>query len=243
LRWAITAFLALVLMAPSASACSMAPVFRDGGRYVGGDLTAQIAETAETIQIVRAVHRMPIGVAPGDRRIYAFQFEVVATLAHPAAFWPWDRRAAPGAFSLDGFERIRSVPTPDGYRTQDAVEIWLPRDAVDRPGTLDGFWQLHAPGPVHLNGSSCGWPMHVELGEEFVVLRQASGALYAFESFANLDLVEEGAQPLLIAFAYNAHSQVIDTNPAPPLVRIESRDDPFLVRLRAALASEGRLLR
>jgi len=85
--------------------------------------------------------------------------------------------------------------------------------------------------------------MHIELGEEFVVLRQASGALYAFESFANLDLVEEGARPLLIAFAYNALSQVIDTNLAPPLVRIESRDDPFLVRLRAALANEERLLR
>src|SRR5690349_7216937 len=99
-------------MSPCASACSLAPRFQDGGRYVGGDLLTQIAEGAETVQIVRAVHRMPIGMAPGNQSIYAFQFEVVETLAQPAVFWPWDRKATPGAFSLDGFERQRSVLTP-----------------------------------------------------------------------------------------------------------------------------------
>jgi hypothetical protein len=241
MRWAVAAFVALLLAAPDASACSLATVFRDGGRYVGGDLVTQIAERAHTIQLVRAVHRMPIGADQGGEHTYAFQFEVVATLVHQDTFWPWDRQPVPGAFSLDGYESLRSLLTPNGFRTMDEVEIWLPRDALDQPGTLDGYLQLHAPGPVHLNRGSCGWPMRVELGEQFVALRDASGRLYAFPDWGVSSENAQPNQPLRIRFAYAPDSGVVESTASPPLIRIESRHDPILARLRNALIANGRL--
>lgn len=220
----------------------MVPIFRDGGRYVRGDLVTQIAERAQTIQIVRVVHRMPIGVDSRGSRIHAFQFEVIETLAQ--------RRngRAPGPFSLDGYERIRSVPTRDGFRTRDEGEVWLPPEALDRPGGADGYFMLQTPGPEHLSRSSCDLPMYVELGEEFVVLRQSNGQLYAFDRFlVPGDHDEQGAAPLPIYYSYDAHSRTLSSNAevtvAPPLVRIESRQDAFLVRLRVALANAHRLRR
>lgn len=242
MRIAAAAALVAMLLTPSAWACSMSPVFRDGGRYLGGDLVTQIAERAQTIQIVRAVHRMPISVgSPRSERVYAFQFDVVATLAQRSP------GPSPGPFSLDGYERVRSVPTRDGFRTPDPGEVWLPPEAVDRPGDADGYRRLQIPGPEHLSRGSCDLPMYVELGEEFVVLRQADGQLYAFDRFAIPgEDDEQGAEPLPIYFSYMPISRSIDPTtgemiPAPPLVRIESRDDAFLVRLRAALNDRHRL--
>ncbi|MCX7357707.1 MAG: hypothetical protein NT015_06145 [Alphaproteobacteria bacterium] len=221
----------------------MSPIFRGGGRYVGGDLVTQIAERAQTIQIVRVVHRMPIGADSRGATIYAFQFEVIETLAQ--------RRngLAPGPFSLDGYERIRSVPTHDGFRTRDEGEIWLSPEALDRPGGADGYFILQTPGPEHPSRSSCDLPMYVELGEEFVVLRQSNGRLYAFDRFlAPGDHDEQDTVSLPIYYSYhassrNTRSSSAEVTVAPPLVRIESRQDAFLVRLRAALANVHRLRR
>jgi len=228
MRVAAAAFVALLLATVPASACSMAPVFQNGGRYVGGDLVTQIAERADTIQIVRAVHRMPISTNARGDRVYAFQFEVVATLARRGG------GVAPGSFSLDGYERV-AVASAEGLQRFD--DVWLTPDAINHPGSSDGYWQLRAPGPASLNRSSCGWPMQIALREEFVVLRQASGQLYAFSGIESAD--ESGPhapRPLDVEFTYRPNSRVIETAASPPLVRIESRRDVFLVELQAALS-------
>lgn len=235
---------AAVLIAPSSMACSLAPAFHDGGRYVGGDLAAQIADRANTIQLVRAVHRMPIGEERGgslgsgrSEVVFAFQFHVIETLAHRES---GREPRIPGAFSLDAFERRYSRPTPDGYRTIDEVEVWLIPDALDRPGSQQGYSQLSAPTPVRLSGGSCGWPMRVALGEEFVVLRDSSGDLYGFDHIGAAKQTQS-SEPLLIDFAYSPERRTIDRRGAPPLIRVEGRADPAYVRIRAALAANNRL--
>ncbi|MEQ1490685.1 MAG: hypothetical protein ABL932_09085 [Terricaulis sp.] len=240
---AATAFATLLLATTPAWACTRSSVFENGGRYVGGDLATQIAERAQTIQIVRVVHRMPIGADTRGARIFAFQFEVVETLVQRS------NGRAPGPFSLDGYERIRSVPTHDGFRTRDDGEVWLPLEALDHPGGADGYFILQTPGPEHLSRSSCDLPMYVQLGEEFVVLRRSNGHIYAFDRFlVPGDHDEQGPVPLPIYYSYDARSSTARSSDAevavaPPLVRLESRQDAVLVLFRVALANAHRVRR
>jgi hypothetical protein len=80
--------------------------------------------------------------------------------------------------------------------------------------------------------------MHLEVGEEFVALRQPTGQLYAFDAFGTADEREQNTEPLRIEFTYRPGSRAIEASAAPPLVRIESREDPFVIRLRSALGSQ-----
>lgn len=201
--------------------------FHDGGRYVGGDLAAQIADRAVTVQLVRVAHRMPMG-GEHEGAVIAFQFHVIATLARG---WGSSSlyRNLPGDFSLAAFERPHSRQ----------AEVWLRADALDRPGSSEGYLQLGAPAPANLSGHRCGWPMEIALGEEFIALRDTRGGLYAFTGRVG----DQSAPPLLIDFVYSPTQRAIHSLDAPPLIRIEGQRDPIYLRIRDALAANGRLRR
>lgn len=138
---------------------------------------------------------------------------------------------------MRAYDRRPSVPTPDGFRTQDRVEVWLIPDALDRPGSADGYYQLRAPAPAQLRDSSCAWAMGIDDGELFLALRDQNGNLYAFDFVGS----EPGGR-LPVRYTYSPHQRTLQTGGAPPLIRVAGRSDPIYTRVRTALRAQNRLI-
>jgi hypothetical protein len=255
---------AVAAIATSADAC-LPIAYSDHGRYVGGDLAEQIARKAATIQIVRATERHLLSRtdrsaeafytrgewpdesqyepmwAPGRYRyVYVYVFEVVETLKG-------------GEFQRDVVDqsllRIMSEPMEE-ERSRDIRGVfqrpWIfPLSRLDFPGArLDrdvppGATIRNRGPPTYAalpmdyrpagQGGGCTGEFRLAIGETYVVLRDEHGRPY-FADWSE----PGGGLPIEAKFGDRTEGWEMTFN-APALVRIVGADDPYLIRLRAAL--------
>lgn len=230
--------------AQPAAACSLVS-FRDNGQYVGGDLTAQIAAKADTIQIVtvktrRLVHRtftqgewylqfgdtdVPEG-RPEYTDVFAFELEPVETLkvgGSPVDFlYEKELRIAgydPGVFGSTP-QGESSVPASH----PNSLPVWL----LERPGD-GGYAFIGAAEGSGLGGGECAEPYFLEVGQTLVALRDSLGRLYPADGAFPLPIEAEFRLP-------NGRANKVTLN-MQSLIPINGPDDPFLGRLRLALAA------
>lgn len=231
-----------LLPSGTAHACSLV-TFRDDGRYVGGDLSTQIAIKANTIQIVRVTARhlvrrtytagewyLNFGTmdVPTDRPEYTdefvFKLEPIETLkvgqSVPEFLQDGDLRVrgfAPEAFP----EEIRST----NLEPPNALPVWL----ADRPGD-NGYAFIGASEEAGLGGGECSSPYVLEVGQILLAFRNSNGDLYP----------ASGAFPLEIntEFSTGRRQRERLTLNMQSLVPITGPDDAFVARLRQALAAQ-----
>lgn len=238
-----------VMTAGAAQACSLVS-FADNGRYVGGDLVSQISTKADTIQIVRVtarhlVHRtytrgswfMDFGDfdVPDDRPEFidqfVFELSVVETLKS---------QAPPIDFLYENRPRImgydRSALSGTGGEHDEAAEAGphpnsLPAWLFERPGD-GGYAFIGASDHSGLGTGECSSPYFLEVGQTFVALRDSLGRLYP----------AAGAFPLEVDVEFLTGNRRTDRFALrmQSLVPVSGPEDPFVIRLRQAVASRAR---
>lgn len=240
--------IALALSAGSADACRLIQ-YADDGRYVGGDLTAQMARKADTIQIMRATARHVVtrtytlgdwylnfgntnapGWEPEFVDAFVYELSVVETLKgrEPPADDPvYEHRPRILAYGAGEFRRNAS----DAGTPFDGPFDALPDGLLDRPGH-DGHVFRTAREHNDILFGDCDQPYIIDIGQTFVALRDSVGRLYPADAGFPLEIdVEFGTKdgpPK--RFSFNMQS----------LVPITGEQDPYLMRLRRALAANGR---
>ena len=240
---ALAALIGATSFGSSASACSLVR-FRDNGRYVGGDLTAQIAAKADTIQIVTVSARhlvrrtytegqwyLQFGDTefPKDRPEFVdeFVFALEPTeslkVTRDEAFPIYEDHLRvggydPGVFG-DAVARVREDTGPFNR-----LPAWL----HDRPG--DGGYAFMGASPDGGFGGQCNAPYVLEVGQKLIALRDSIGRLYP----------ASGAFPLEIDVEFSTEQGQADVwgMRMQSLIPIDGPNDPFLLRLREALANK-----
>ena len=231
-----------VAVGGTANACSVM-TFADDGRYVGGDLTTQIAAKAESIQIVRVAAKYLVNrtysegswyLNYGDLKVpsdypeytdeFVFKLEPVETLkvGRPLPDFLQNnedlrvRGYSPAALSLES-QRT-------DWRTINALPDWLP----DRPGD-GGYAFIAASDAAGLGGGECARPYILEVGQTLLAFRNSNGDLYP----------GSGAFPLQIDVEFRTQNRARErfSLNMQALVPIKDPEDAFAVRLRQALAS------
>lgn len=231
----------LIAASPVAVACSLVE-FRDNGRYVGGDLVSQIANKADTIQIVQVTDRYLVNRAyslgrwylgSGDTDLpanypeyidqFAFAFDVVETLKMDGDpdYFIYDKE-----LRIVGYEMAVLEPDPEvlGSPHPNRLPSWL----MDRPGD-DGYAFIGANPDAGLGGGECSMPYFLEVGQQFVALRDSLGRLYP----------ASGAFPLVLETEFLTGSRRRERLPLnmQSLVPISGPADPFVSRLRQSVAA------
>jgi len=237
---------ALSLMAAGpAGACSLVS-FADNGRYVGGDLASQISARADTIQIVRvsAKHLVRRTYTAGEWYLdfgdhdvpdhlppfideFVFELSVIETLKNETPAGGIVYENSPRILGYGGPAPETSGDRPPAGTGQAQHPNRLPAWLVDRPGD-GGHAFIGAAEGAGLGGGECASPYLLDVGQTLVALRDSSGRLYP----------ASGAFPLKIDVEFatgQRRSQRLSLN-MQSLVPISGPDDPFLGRLRAALA-------
>lgn len=236
--------LSLLSVPGVADACSLRQ-YRDDGHYVGGDLATQIAAKAEMIQIVtvaarhtvtRTFSRGDFYLQYGDMELpdgypeyidfFAFELHSVETLK---------REEQPDALFFESSLRIGGYDQADfrALSRQQAGESRalnsLPQWLFERPGH-DGYAFIGASEYSGLGGGMCSAPYALEVGQTLVALRKSDGRLYPAEGAFPLGIDVEflDGQNERRRFQVNMQS----------LVPVSGADDPFVLRLKAALAAQ-----
>ena len=230
------------LIGSSASACSLVR-FRDNGRYVGGDLTTQIAAKADTIQIVTVSARHLVRrtytqgewylhfgdtEVPEDRPefvdefVFALEPTEALKFTRDEAFPIYEENLRIAAFDPAVFgDAVDETPEDAGHFN--SLPAWL----LDRPG--DGRYAFMGASPDGGFGGQCNAPYVLEVGQTLVALRDSMGRLYP----------ASGAFPLEIDVEFSTEQRQTERwgMRMQSLIPINGPDDPFVMRLRAALAS------
>ncbi len=233
--WALTA-----LAATPAQACST-PHYQDDGRYVGGDLATQIADRADTIQIVEITQRRIVRRTftegdwyrqHGDTDVpahmpeyideFVFELTIVETLKNdtPPRDTIYENNLRISGYSLSELTSSMRQATP--ARHPNSLPDWV----LDRPGD-QGMAFGGAMEGAGLGFGSCNAPYLLDVGQRFVALRDSMGRLYRMF----------GGYPLQIDAEFDAHPGERVSFNMQSLIPIESADDAFLVRLRRALSA------
>lgn len=234
-----------LVVAEPAAACSLVS-YSNNGRYIGGDLASQISTKADTIQIVRVTAKHLVRRTysrgawyvdfgdfdvPNDRPEFTdefvFELSVVETLKdgpRPPEFLyensprilGYDRSAFRDLIA-DASEDVDTQSHPN------SLPIWL----LDRPGD-HGYAFIGAAEGSGLGGGECSSPYMLDVGQTLVALRDSMGRLYPAAGAFPLEIDVEFAtgQRRNRRFALNMQS----------LVPVSGPDDPFVGRLRQALA-------
>lgn len=236
-------WLGIAISPGAAFACSLVE-FQDDGQYVGGNLVAQIARKADTIQIVKVTHKylvhrayslggwyldygdtdLPAGY-PEFTDQFVFAFEVDETLK---------MEGDPDHMIYDDEPRVlgydtsvmgeQSGPASSGFSHPNRLPSWL----TQRPGNA-GYAFQGADQRSGLGGGECSPPYILEVGQQFIALRDSVGRLYP----------ASGAFPLEIDAEFRWQSGRTERLPLnmQSLVPISGPDDLFVQSLRAAIAT------
>ena len=233
-----------VLSAPGVAGACSPTQYRDSGRYVGGDLATQVAARADMIQIVtvaarhtvtRTFSRGEFYLQFGDMELpdgypeyidfFAFELRPVETLKGAE---PVDPLFFEDSLRIGGYDQAefpgRSREDASEGRAFNSVPEWL----FDRPGH-NGFAFHGASEDSGLGGGPCNPPYALEVGQTLVALRDSTGRLYPADGAfpLGIDVEFRNGQNQRSRFHINMQS----------LVPISGPDDPFVVRLKAALAA------
>jgi hypothetical protein len=241
----LAAIVIMTAVAPEpARACSLQH-YADDGRYLEGDLIAQVAAKADLIQLVRVTQKrivtrnytlgdwylqfgdteMPAG-RPEYIDHYVFTLEGVDTLKGELDPEPWrledPLRVVGYDFSLFG---SGAYPVPlEGRRHPNSLPAWL----FDRPADR-GYAFIGASEDAGLGGGECFSPYFLEVGQLFVALRMSDGRLYppggGFPLEIDVDLSTEGG---------GRHRETLNMQ---SLIPVLSPEDPFVSRMRRAVAA------
>lgn len=214
--------------------------FPDNGRYVGGNLISQIARKADTIQIV----------------VVTEQYLVNRSYTRGWWFMNWGSTDVPPefpaysdefAFGLEVTETLKMEADPDRFPYQSGIRVhgsdtngW--DEEIDprsenflHPNHLPS-WFLERPGN---NGYAfvaeswydrdCAIGYVLEVGQQFIALRDSSGRLYP----------ASGAFPLEIDVEFGSRSGRPEQFPLnmQSLIPISGPDDPLVTSLRAAIGT------
>lgn len=232
----------VVTVGGSAHACTLAS-YRDNGRYVGGDLTTQIAAKADTIQIVivTARHLVQRTFTQGEWYLsfgntdvpdgfpeyvdeFVFALGPVETLKiqGDAEHWVYENDLRVAGYDPVVFEAsiVEELSHPNS----------LPSWVFDRPGDR-GYAFMGAAEGAGLGLGSCHSPYVLEVGQTLVALRDSIGRLYP----------ARGAFPLEIDVEFSTERRQTERfgMRMQSLIPIDGPNDPFLVRLREALATRS----
>jgi len=235
--------LAFAASAGGANACSLVK-FRDDGRYVGGDLSTQIATKADTIQIVRVTAKYLVSrtysegewyLDSGDTDVpegypefvdeFAFALEPVETLK---------AGSDPSYFAYEQHLRIRGFgpEVSDRYNREgdqrEAYPNTLPDWILDRPG-YEGYAFISASEHAGLGGGECSTPYMLEVGQTLIALRDSIGRLYPATGGFPLEIDAE--------FLTDQRQRQRRTLNMQSLIPINGPEDAFVARLRQALAA------
>lgn len=240
---AAIALMAAVAPGP-ARACSLTH-YADDGRYVGGDLIAQVAAKAGLIQLVRVTQKRIVTRSytvgqwyldfgdtelPADRPEhidhFVFTLESFETLKGQLDEEPWrledPLRVVGYDFSL--FGGLAYPVSLDGQQHPNSLPNWV----FDRPAN-GGFAFISASEDAGLGSGECARPYFLEVGQLFIALRMSDGRLYppsgGFPLEIDVDLSTEGG------------GRRRETLIMQSLIPIASTDDPLVSQLRLAVAA------
>jgi len=237
------------MVAEPAAACSLVS-YTNNGRYIGGDLASQISAKADTIQIVRVTARHLVHrtysrgswfLEFGDFEVpeyqpefidqFVFELSVVETLKNetPAGGLFYERSPRILGYDMLLWSTLTSeegeggdpVPHPN------KVPIWL----MDRPGD-GGYAFIGASADSGLGLGECARPYMLEVGQTLVALRDQHGRLYPPSGGFPLEIDVEFQTEARRARRFGMNMQ--------SLVPVTGPDDPFVLRLREALAVRAR---
>ncbi|MFN4297995.1 MAG: hypothetical protein ACK4FB_14290 [Brevundimonas sp.] len=242
---AAVCWLGIVMSPGAALACSLVE-FQDDGRYVDGDLVTQIARKADTIQIVRVTHKYLVHRAyslggwylnygntdlPADypefTEQFVFRFEIDETLK---------MEGDPNHVIYDDEPRVLGYdtsvlgdqfsPGSMGFSHPNQLPPWF----TQRPGN-EGYAFQAADQRSGLGGGECSPPYVLEVGQQFIALRDSLGRFYP----------ASGAFPLEIDTEFRGQTGRTERFPLnmQSLVPISGRDDLFVQSLRAAITTDG----
>lgn len=235
LTFAVVAWIALV---SSAAACEYVR-YADNGRYVGGNLITQIARKANTIQIVTVTEQHLVSRSytrgwwflnygntdvppefPEYTDYFAFRLDVVETLKIEADDFPYN-----SVLRLEASDVSRWNEFADHENKELLHPNQLPPWFIERPG--DNGYAFVAE---KWHGQDCNIGYVLEVGQQFVALRDSSGRLYPASGRRALELdVEFGSRTgQTEQFSLNMQS----------LIPISGPDDPFVLSLRAAIGTD-----
>ncbi|MES1200467.1 MAG: hypothetical protein ABUS57_03350 [Pseudomonadota bacterium] len=247
IRIALAAF-ALALSQPCCALGCTLVGYADDGRYIGGDLVAQIVRKADTIQIVRATGRHLVRRTYSDGMWYwrfgqtdvpaaqpdytdefVYELTVVETLkggldAAQDYYEQHPRAYAYGRQDLIESYRAKNPDFPEPTEHANALPAW----AMASPGHDHYAFSGGAAEGAALGLGECRHGYILDVGDTFIALRDNMGRLYP----------PGGAFPLAVDTEFrlpNGHRDRGAFN-LQSLIPISSDSDPLLVSLRQALA-------
>lgn len=227
----------------TADACSLVS-YSDNGRYLGGDLLAQVTAKADTIQIVKvsAKHLVSRTYTDGDWYLrfgdtsvpagmpdytdeFVFELDPVETLkiGSGSSGPVYENHLRIRGYGPEALQGWGEEETQSAFRPN-ALPDWL----LERPGN-DGYAFIGASDDAGLGGGECSSPYVLEVGQTLVAFRDSLGRLYP----------ASGAFPLEIDVEFRAGRQKRRFNlNMQSLVPIAGPDDAFVAHLRQALAAD-----
>jgi hypothetical protein len=212
--------------------------FPDNGRYVGGDPISQIARKANTIQIVTVAEQYLVSRAytrggwfldHGNTNVppefpeywdyFAFRLDVLETLKIEADDFPYD-----SVLRLEASDTARWNKFVDHDSEEILHPNQLPEWFLERPG--DNGYAFVAE---KWHGQDCATGYVLEVGQQFVALRDSSGRLYS----------ASGARALELDVEFGSRSRRPEQFPLnmQSLIPISGPDDPIVTSLRAAIGT------
>ncbi|MBX9575145.1 MAG: hypothetical protein K2X07_05860 [Caulobacteraceae bacterium] len=226
-----------------ARACSKQH-YSDDGRYVGGNLIAQVVGQAELIQLVRVTQKrivtrsytlgdwylqfgdteMPAGM-PEYIDHFVFTLEAVNTFKGELVAEPWLIEDPLRVVGYD-FSPLADEASP-GLLEERPHPNSLPEWVFERPAS-QGFAFSPASEGAGLGLGECSPPYFMEVDQLFVALRRSDGRLYP----------ASGAFPLEIEveLSTGGGGRRRETLVMQSLIPVSSPDDPLVANVRRALA-------
>lgn len=241
----VAAFALMTIAVPEPTRACSVTHYSDDGRYVGGDLIAQVAAKADVIQLVRVTQKRIVTRSYTLGRLYldfgdteqsadrpeyiddfVFTLETVETLKGQLAAEPWlledPLRVVGYDFSLFGSE---AYPVSlDGRQHPNSLPEWV----FERPANR-GFAFIRASEDAGLGSGECARPYFLAVDQLFIALRKSDGRLYP----------PGGGFPLEVDVELSTErgGRRRQTLTMQSLIPIASPDDPLVSKLGLAVAA------
>ncbi|MFJ6024455.1 hypothetical protein ACIQC9_07665 [Brevundimonas sp. NPDC092305] len=227
----------------TAAACSLVR-YSDNGRYVGGNLVAQVAAKADLIQLVRVTEKRVVYRTYSLGRWYRDYGDTELPAGQPEYVDHF-------VFTLEAVDTLKGTLDSEPFLIEDPLRVvgydsstfgsgayptsregeshpnQLPTWVFDRPANA-GYAFIGASEEAGLGSGECSLPYFVEVGQLFVALRMSDGRLYPPGGGFPLELDVELARERGGRRRESLNMQ--------SLIPVTSADDPLIAQLRQSIA-------